>query len=106
MAEEDTIPKLNNEGIKRVHAIVGALLYYDMAVYNRLLVSLSAIGAQQASATEQTTAAIDQILEHVAIYPDYGITYQASDMILAAHSYAGFKNESRHAAMLETTHFY
>ena len=65
VAEEDTSPKLKNEGIKRVQAIVGALFYYAWAVHNRLLVGLSAIGAQQASATEQTEAAIDHILDHV-----------------------------------------
>ena len=62
VAEEDTSPKLNNEGIKRVQDIVGALLYFVWAVHNRLSVGLSAIGVQQASATEQTAAAIDQIL--------------------------------------------
>ena len=63
MAEEDTSPKLNNDAIKRVQAIVGALFYYAQAVHNRLLVGLSAIGTQQAAATEQTAAAIDQILD-------------------------------------------
>ena len=67
--EEDTSPKLNNEGIKSVQAIVGAILYHAKEFHNRLLVSLSAIGSQQASATEQTTAAIDQVLDHVATYP-------------------------------------
>ena len=95
MAEEDTSPKLNNDGIKCVQDIVGALLYYAQAVHNRLLVDLSAIGAQQAAATEQTAATIDQILYYVATYPNYGINYQASDMILAAHSDAGFNNYSK-----------
>ena len=95
MVEEDTIPELNNEGIKRVQAIVGTLVYYARVVHNRLLVGLSAIGAQQVSATEQTAAAIYQILDHVATYPNYGITYQASDTILASHSDYGFNNESK-----------
>ena len=56
---------------------------------------MSAIGAQQASATEQTAAATDQLLDHVATYPNYGITYRASDMVLVAHSDAGFNNESK-----------
>ena len=46
VSEEDTSPKLSNVGIKRVQGIVCALLYYTCAVYNRLLVGLSAIGAQ------------------------------------------------------------
>ena len=95
MAEEDTSPKLNNEVIKRVQSIVGALLYYAREVHNRLLVGLSAIGYQQASATGKTAAVIDQILDHVATYPNYGITYRAIDMILAAHSDAGLHNNSK-----------
>ena len=59
------------------------------------MVSLSAIGAQQAAATEQTAADIDQILDHVATYPNYGKTYQASDIILTAHSDDRFNNESK-----------
>ena len=73
-----------------------------MAVHNRLLVGPSAIGNQQASATEQNTADIDQILDHVATYPKYGITYQASDMILASHSDAGFNNESNPCSRVGT----
>ena len=95
VAEEDTSPKLNNEGIKRVQGIVSAFLYYAHAVHNRLLVGLSAIGAQQVSATEQTAAAINQILYHVETYPNNEITYRASDMILAAHSDARFNNDSK-----------
>ena len=95
VAEEYTRPKLKNEGKKRVQDILGALLYYARVVHNRLLVGLRVIGAQQASATEQTAAAIDQILDHVATYPNNGINYLASDMILAAHSDAGFNNESK-----------
>ena len=94
-AEEDTSPKLTDAGIKRVQAIVGALLYYACAVNNRLLVGLSAIGDQHEVATEQTTAAIDQLLDHVATYPDDGIIYRDSDMILTAHSDAVFNNESK-----------
>ena len=93
--EEYTSPKLNKEGIKYVQAIVGALLYYSWAVHNRLLLGLSAIGSQQASTTEQTASATDQILDHLATYPNNGITYRASDMILSAHSDSGLNNESK-----------
>ena len=93
--EEDTSAKLDDEGIKRVQGIVGALLYYARAVDNKLLVGLSAIGSQQAAATEQTMEAVNQILDYAATYPSDGITYRASDMILAAHSDAGYLNESK-----------
>ena len=47
------------------------------------------------SATEQTVAAIIQIIFHVETYPNYGMAYRASDMILAAHSDSGFNNKSK-----------
>ena len=61
---------------------------------NKLLVSLSAIGSQQASATQRTSEAIDQILDYCTTYPDDGIIYRSSYMVLCAHSDAGFHNES------------
>ena len=54
------------------------------AVNNKLIVALSAIGAQQAAATENTAAAIEQLLDYVATYPNYGILFRKSDMILVA----------------------
>ena len=80
------------QGTKRVQGIVGALLYYDQAVDNKLLVSLSAIGSQQAAATQCTNEAINQILNYCATYPVDGILYRSSDMVLCAHSDAGFHN--------------
>ena len=59
---------------------------------NKLLVALSAIGSQKASATESINDAIQQLLDYCATYPDNGILYQSSYMIPAAHSDAGFAN--------------
>ena len=93
--EEDTSEPLDAAGVKRVQGIVGALLYYARAVDNKMLVGLSAIGARQASATVNTMEAVNQMLDYAATYPSDGITYRASDMILAAHSDAGYLNESK-----------
>ena len=41
----DTIPPLNDKGIKRVQGIVGALFFVVRAVNSKLLVSLRLIGA-------------------------------------------------------------
>ena len=54
MQPTDTSSPLKDKVIKRVQGIVGALLYVGRAVNNKLLVALSAIGAQQAAATEET----------------------------------------------------
>ena len=93
--EQDTSPKLDSAGITRVQRIVGALLYYARAVDNKLLVSLSAIGSQQAAATTNTNIAIAHLLDYVASHPADGLVFRASGMQLAGHSDAGFHNESR-----------
>ena len=46
------------------------------AVNNKLLVALSAIGSQQAAATDNTAAAIEQLLDYVATYPNDGILFR------------------------------
>ena len=93
--KEDTSKPLDDTGIRRVQTIVGALLWIGRSVNNKLLVALSVIGSQQASATEDTNKAIHQLLDYCATYPDDGIIYRSSDMILAEHSDAGFNNETR-----------
>ena len=65
----DTTLPLDRQGTKHVQGIVGALLYYARAMDNKLLVSISAIGSQQASATQRTNEVIDQILDYCAPYP-------------------------------------
>ena len=92
--EEDTSPPLDEAGIKRIQDIVGAVLFYGRAVNNKLLVTLNSIGTQQAVATESTSEAVNQMLDYLSTYPNDGIVYHASDMIIAAHSDAGFHNES------------
>ena len=62
---------------------------------NKLLVGLRTIGSQQASATQRTNEAIDQVLDYCATYPSDGIIYCSSDMVLCAHSDAGFHNERK-----------
>ena len=64
--EDDTTQPLDSQGTKHVQGIVGALLYYARSVDNNLLVGLSAIGSQQAAATQSTNEAINQILDYCA----------------------------------------
>ena len=71
---------------------MGDLLYVGRAVNKKLLVALIVIGAQQAAATEDTSAAIGKLLDYMATYPNDGILFRKSDMILAAHADAGFIN--------------
>jgi hypothetical protein len=72
---------------------VGSLIYYAQAIDNKLLVALSAIAAHQANATVATEQAVNLLLIYVATYPNDGIVYCASNMILCAHADAGFLNK-------------
>ena len=74
---------------------MGALLFYARAVDNKLLVAINAVGAQQASATEATNEAVATLLDYVATYPNDGLLYRASGMVLAAHADVGFHNETK-----------
>ena len=93
--EDDTTPPLDSQCTKHIQGIVGALLYYDQDVDNKLLVGLSAIGSHQAAVTQHTNAAINQIQDYCATYPADSILYRASNMVLCAHSDAGLHNESK-----------
>jgi hypothetical protein len=70
------------------------LFYYARAVGSKLLLALSAIAARQSCTTVATKQALHLLLDYVASYPSDGIIYQSSDMILCAHSNAGFLNET------------
>jgi hypothetical protein len=91
----DTSPPLDATGIKWCQCEIGCLLYYARAVDNKLLMTLSAIGASQASATENTRNEINKLLNYCAAYPADGITYRASNMVLAAHSSASFLSKPK-----------
>jgi hypothetical protein len=62
-----------------------------------LLHALSKIGTQQAAATESTNERVNHLLDYCAsaTYPNDGILYRASNMILAAHSNAAYLNVSK-----------
>jgi hypothetical protein len=88
-------PPLSTEGVKRIQGIIGALLYYACAVNNKLIATLSTLSSQQATATEATNIAMNQLLDYLTTYPDDGTTYRTSDMILCAHANSGFNNKSK-----------
>ena len=90
----DNSPPLDAAGIRKVQSIVGSLLFYARAVDNKLLYTVSAIGMNQASATQNTLDECNWLLDHLALYPNDGITYKASNMIACAHSDASYLSES------------
>jgi hypothetical protein len=60
-----------------------------------ILLVLSSIASEQAAPTEQTMAKVKQMLDYCASQEEAIITYNASKMVLAVHSNAGYANEKK-----------
>ena len=58
-----------------------------------MLTALGSLATQQANPTKNTLARINQFLDYALSHPDAGITYRASDIVLAAHSDASYLSE-------------
>ena len=59
-----------------------------------MLAALGSLATQQANPTQNTMKKVKQLLDDAATHPDAIVTYNASDMVLAAHSNASFLSES------------
>ena len=93
MTAADDSPPLDKAGQKFIQAVTGTLLYYARAVVPTILVALSAIASQQANPTLITMERAKQLLDYCASQEEAVLTYNASDMVLAVHSDAGYLNE-------------
>jgi hypothetical protein len=78
---------------KHVQVVAGTLLYYARAVNTTILTALSLIATKQANPTQETMKRVKQLLDYCATQEDAIITYNASKMILAIHSNAGYCNK-------------
>ena len=79
------IPSLDAKGIKHVQDILGALIFYEQAVDNKVLADLNNIDTQQSEAAENTNEFIDHLIDYLATYTKDVIVYRASIVLLAAH---------------------
>ena len=93
--EPDNSPLLDKEGQRWIQQVCGKFLYLHRAVDPGLGVPLSALASQQAAPTEGTRERAKQFLDYVATQEEPILTYSASDMVLAAHSDAGYLNEPK-----------
>ena len=79
------IPSLDSKDIKHFQAIVVAVLFYGWALDNKLIVALNDIGTQHTTDTAITNEAFNHLIDYLDTYPNYGIVYRASSMLLATH---------------------
>jgi hypothetical protein len=60
-----------------------------------MLTALGSIATQQANPTKNTMIKVKQFLDYAFTHPDAIVTYQASDMVLTAHSGAFYLSEAK-----------
>ena len=108
----DTSPALSRQQKTFMQEVIGVFLYYAQAVDCTMLTALGSLATQQASPTETTLARINQFLDYTLSHPDTGITYRASDMVLAAHSDTSYLSETKacsraggHFVLSENDHY-
>ncbi len=101
----DSTPKHDKNGIKRVQKIVGSILYYARAVDMMVLIALSSIVVEQAKATEKTMARCTQLLDYLSGHVDAKVQFHALDMILNIHSDASYLSEAN-ARSRACSHFF
>ena len=82
----DSSAPLDSSGIKNVQETIGVLLYHARALNSPLLAALNTLGAEQASATENSIIALTKLLDYCANYPNPTLRFVASDMVLRIHS--------------------
>jgi hypothetical protein len=91
--EDNESPPLSKEETKYIQAVAGTLLYYARAVDATIPPSLSLIATKQAKPTQEIMKTVKQLLDYCATQEEAVITYNASKMILAVHSDAGYCNK-------------
>ena len=93
--ENPSRPPLDSALKLRIQQLIGAIRYYARSVDNKLLVTLSEFTQQHSSPTNDTNGDLILLLDYLVTYPDDGITYRASDMILSGHSDTDYLNVSQ-----------
>ena len=94
LVEPDS-PLLGQADKKYIQQVVGSFLYYARAVDLTILLSLSAIAAEQANPTERTIQRVQHLLQYMHTNTNEIIQFRASDMVLNIHLDASCLTASR-----------
>ncbi len=79
-------PTPSKEDKKYIQEVVGRFLYYAQCVNSTMLTALGSIATQQANPNKNTMIKVKQFLHYAFTHPNDIVTFQASGMVLAAHS--------------------
>ena len=90
-----TAPFLDNKGKKFIQQVCGKFLFLGRAMDSNLLCPISAIASQSATLTEDTMQQTQQIIDYIATQEEAVLTFNASDMKLAAHSNVSYLSKPK-----------
>jgi hypothetical protein len=93
--QASTAPLLDKKGKRFIQQVCGIFLFLGRAVYSTLLCPVSEIAFQSSEPTEDTMTQTLQFLNYVATQEEAVLTYNASEMKLAAHSDASYLSEPK-----------
>ena len=91
--QHSTAPPLDKKGKRFIQQLCGKFLFLGRAVDSTLLCPVSAIASQSSNPTEDTPEQTKQFLDYVATQEEAVLTYNASEMQLAAHSNVSYLSE-------------
>ena len=91
----DTSEQITGARVKRIQQIIGVLLYYARSVDETMLCTLNRLASRQATPTTDLEKAVERLLQYTATWPNAGITYRPSDMLLYIHSDGSHLSETR-----------
>ena len=101
----DNTPAFPPKTVRLVQQIVGALLYYAIAVNITMLAALGSIAATQSQDTNNTYDKTLWLFNYATTHRDATICYSTSIMILHVHSDASYFSKSK-ARSLSGRHYF
>ena len=69
-SKDDDSPEATKNKVKHIQQVMGTILYYARAVDITVLMALSTIASEQATATKTTIKNMEQMLDYSAWHPD------------------------------------
>ena len=87
-----TAPFLDKKGKRFIQQVCGKFLFFGRAVDSTLLYPIIAIASQSATPTEDTMQHTQHLLDYISTQEEAVLTFNASDMKLAAHSDASYQS--------------
>ena len=91
--QQSTVTLLDKNGKKYIQKVCEKFLFLGRAVHSTLLCPVSSIESQSSYPTEDKLKQTQQLLDYIATQEEGVITYNTSNMKLAAHSDASYLRE-------------